>query len=164
MSKLALFLAICSTIVLASCSVTKKINKAKTETESESKVDSAVSTKKDITKETKAISETTEIIDTTVWITPKGDIVQDTANAKGKEIPVRIRKKKVTKVNADIKETDKTQTKAEVKREEKQEEKVVTKDSDIKKTSLLPTWLWILIFIVLLALTIWKFRKKLPFF
>jgi hypothetical protein len=161
MAKFTLFLAFSCIILMTSCQISKKINKAKNESQKETEVDSSGVEKKDVITDSKIVTETTELVDSTAFISPAGKLITDLKEVTKESIAVPIKKKKTTKRTEDVKETDKSQVKTEIKREEKKEENVVTKDADIKKSSLLPIWLWILIFIVLLALAAWKFRKKI---
>lgn len=159
MSKLALFLAISSIIFLSGCSVTKKLNKAKTETESESKVDSSGSVKKDVETISKIETITTEEVDTTIQITPAGKLITDPKEVTKESIAVPIKKKKTTKRTEAIKETDKTQTKAEVKREEKKEEKQSGKQADIKNTGILWYW-WLILALIAAGYCAWRFYLR----
>ncbi len=157
-SKLScLFLAI---LLLSGCRVTRQVNKSETQTESASKVDSSSRVNKDVTKESNIESVVTEVIDTTIHINTKGEVVTDTTGQK--TTAVKVKKTKTTKTVADIRETDKTQTKVEVKKKQevKEETKAVTKD--IQKTGMFPWWLWLILVIAVLCWGAWKvYSKKL---
>lgn len=143
----------------SSCKVTKQIQKTDTETQTESKSDSASTVQNDIEKESKTLTEVTEIIDSVVFITPKGELISDTTGHKGKLIPVPIKKKKITKTNQETKETDKTKSKTALKKSDENhvDTKVITKD--IKKTGI--PWYWFLIaaLIIIAAYLAWSFVR-----
>lgn len=151
------YLLLSIVVMLSSCSVFKKLNKEKTETQTESKIDSTANVKNDITKESKTETVITETIDTVIFVTPKGHLIEDTATHKGKVIPVQVKKKKVTEVKSDVKEVDKSKSNVDVKKQEekKVETKVVAKE--VKKVGL-PIWAWIIIVLALAGWLYWKFR------
>jgi len=157
LSKIALFLALSSTIFMSGCKVTKQISKQDTQTESASKVDSASQVNKDVTKESKIETVTTEVIDTMVQINTKGEIVIDTTGQK--TTSVKVRKTKTTKTHAEIKEIDKTHAKVEVKKSEKKEEAKTAIAKDVKKSGILWYW-WLIIAISVLAALAWRFLRK----
>ncbi len=157
-SKLScLFLAI---LLLSGCRVTRQVNKSETQTESASKVDSSSRVNKDVTKESNIESVVTEVIDTTVQVNAKGEIVSDTTGQKTTSI--KVRKTKTTKTHAKIKEVDKTHAKTEVKKKAEIKEEATIKGNVIEKTGFrFPWWLWLIIVMVVLAGIAWKARKLL---
>jgi hypothetical protein len=159
MTKSALLLPFCAILFLSGCKVTKQIQKSDTEKESATKVDSSGSVKADKVTESKVVTEITELVDSTAFITPTGKLITDPKEVTKESIAVPIKKKKTTKRTEDIKEVDKTQTKTEVKKAEKQETKVVTTDKYIKRTGL-PWWIWPILLLVLAAYLFYRFYLK----
>lgn len=158
----ALIITFVILVVLATCTgckVVKQIQKTDTETQTESKSDSASTVHNDKITESKTLTETTEVIDSVVFITPKGELISDTTGHKGKLIPVPIKKKKVTKTNQEIKEVDKTQTKTAIKKHEEKKSEVKTVQKDITKTRF-PLWIWLLLAIAVLGWGLWRFYLR----
>lgn len=158
MSKLALFLALSSILFLPGCKVSKNISKQETQKEEASKVDSSATVKKDIEKISKIETVVTEVIDTTVHINTKGEIVSDTTGQK--TTAVKVKKTKTTKTKADIKETDQSKVKVEVKRESKKEETKKETVKDIEKTNLFPWYWWIILLVLVAGYLAWRFLKR----
>ncbi len=160
MTKSALFLPLLAIIFFTGCKVTRQINKTDTKQESQTKVDSSGSVKKDVTKESNIESTVTEVIDTTVFLTPAGELITDSARVVPASIPVKVRKTKTTKTHAEIKEVDKTHAKTELKKAAQQETKVVTTDKDVQKSGFILAWYWwLLIIIAALVALAYKFRR-----
>lgn len=143
-------------IVCSGCKVTKQIQKTDTETTTESKSDSSVNVQNDIKKESTIETTTTEIIDTTVFVTPEGKVVADTAKEKGKVIPVHIRKKKTIKTNSETTVIDKTKSKTELKKQDEKKIETNTVVKDIKKTGIAWYW-WIILFVLVCGYLAWRF-------
>lgn len=152
--KPALILIILAT--LCSCKVTKQIQKTDTETQTESKKDSIGEVHNDIKKESKIETTVTEEIDSTIFVSQTGDIVSDTSKHKGKETPIRIRKKKTTTTTEDKKEVDKSVSKSEVKAKHETKSEVKTVSKDIKKTGI-PFYWWIIIAVLVAVYLSWRF-------
>jgi len=163
-TKIALFLSITATIFFTSCRVQKNISKQETQKEEANKVDSAATVKNDIQKETKAVTETTEIIDSAAFITPDGKLINDPKDVTKESIKVPIKKKKTTKRTEDIKETDQSKSEVQVNKKEEKKEETSEKVKVIEKTGFTLPWFWWIIIIVLVAgYLAWRYRKFLPF-
>lgn len=156
--KTALFLAITAALFLTSCKVQKQINKTETSQESEAKVDSSATVKNDITKESKIETVVTEVIDTTVQVNSKGEIVSDTTGQK--TTAVKVKKTKTKKTKADIRETDQSKVKIEVKRESKKEETKKETVKDVQKSGTMPWWLWIILLILVVLYLSWRYLRR----
>ncbi len=172
-----------------SCSIIKKIDKNKTETKSESEIDSSANVKKDVTKETKVTSVITEKADTlidiegfehsktssdlhnnpivisdngfTAIVTDSAGVTKLKVKLEDKQIPVKINK--TTKVVAETKEEDKTKSKVDLRKEDKEEAKVKGVSKDIKKTGF-PWWLWLLLILVTLGYLVKKYYPSIKKF
>lgn len=124
------------------------------------KVDSAGTIKNDIEKESKIVTETKEVVDSTAFVTPDGKLISDPKEVTKESIKVPIKKTKTTKKTEEVKETDKSKSEATVKKKSEKEEKVVTKDKEVKKTGFIPWWIYLILAMCLAAYLVWRFYLR----
>lgn len=135
--------------LLFSCSVFKKVNRTKIETEAKTEIDSTATVHNDITMDSKTETTTKEEIDTAVFISPEGHLIERTEDVKKESIKVPVKKTKETKTNSDSREVDKSKIKTDLKKLEEKKEEVKVMDKEVKRSGI--PWFWWLILAVIAA-------------